>query len=261
MFDPAGSGTEKAFGDAWSIYSEIIPLHQQQFLGWIQPIDLDFFKGKHFLDAGCGIGRNSLWPLEAGAASAYAFDFDKRTVAIARENLKAFPNCAVGFESIYDLKRENEFDVAFCIGVLHHLEHPRKAVENLVRAVKPGGTLILWVYAYEGNESYLMWTNPIRVYLTSKIHPRIVQQLARALTLLLKIYLMFPHRKRYMQFLKQRSFRHMEAMVFDQLIPSISHYYRKEEVIEMVTGLPVDMRHLTHTNDVSWTLVVEKHSR
>jgi len=256
-----GSGTEKTFGDAWSIYSEIIPLHKRQFLRWIQPVDLAFFKGKRFLDAGCGIGRNSLWPLEAGAASAYAFDFDERTVAIAKENLKAFPNCAVGFESIYDLTRANEFDVAFCIGVLHHLAHPRKAVENLVRAVKPGGVLILWVYAYEGNEAYLAWANPVRARLTSKLHPRIVLQIAKALTLLLKIYLLLPQRKRYMRFLKERSFRHMEAMVFDQLIPSISLYYRKEEVIELVAGLPVEIKHLVHTNDVSWTLVVEKRPR
>jgi SAM-dependent methyltransferase len=261
MFDSAVSGTEKTFGDAWSLYSEIIPLHRQQFLGWIQPIDLAFFKGKRFLDAGCGIGRNSLWPLEAGAASAYAFDFDERTVAIARENLKSFPNCAVGFESIYDFKRENDFDVAFCIGVLHHLADPRKAVENLLRAVKPGGTLILWVYAYEGNESYLAWANPVRAWLTSKLHPRIVQQIARALTLLLKFYLLFPQRNRYMRFLKERSFRHMEAMVFDQLIPTISLYYRQQQVIELVEGLPVEIKHLVHSYDVSWTLVVEKHRR
>src|SRR5262249_18640111 len=157
---------------------------------------------------------------------------------------------------IYELTRENEFDVAFCIGVLHHLIDPRKAVENLVRAVKPGGTLILWVYAYEGNESYLVLANPVRAHLTSKLHPRIVQQMATALTLLLKIYLLFPHRKRYMHFLKLRSFRHMEAMVFDQLIPSISVYYRKEEVIELVDGLPVEIKHLVHSNDVSWTLVL-----
>ena len=90
-------GTETKFGYEWDRYREVIPLHRRQFEGWIQPVPLSFFKGKRFLDAGCGIGRNSLWALEAGAASGYAFDYDERTVDVARRNLAAWPNCEVGF--------------------------------------------------------------------------------------------------------------------------------------------------------------------
>ena len=98
-----------------------------------------------------------------------AIDFDERTVAIAADNLKAFSNCEVRYQSIYDLKEIDQFDVVFSIGVIHHLADPKAAVEQSVRAVKPGGILILWVYAREGNERLLRVLNPIRKGITSRL--------------------------------------------------------------------------------------------
>lgn len=253
-------GTEEYFGYEWSIYREIIPLHERQFLGWITPLGLSDFKGKNFLDAGCGIGRNSLWALRAGASAGCAFDFDPRTVAVARENLKAYPNCRVEYASIYEIKFEDEFDISMCIGVLHHLEYPRKAVERLVAATKPGGMLVLWVYAREGNELYLMLFDPVRRHVTSRIPLPATRMISKALTALLKIYLAFPHENSYLKELKARSFRHMEAMVFDQLLPPIAHYLSRDGVLSLVHGLPVDVVNLTHTHGMSWTLVARKKS-
>ncbi len=252
------AGTEKDFGFEWDIYREILPAHKGQFLEWIQPVGLSFFKGKRFLDAGCGIGRNSLWPLQAGAASAVAFDFDERTVRVARENLKVFPQCEVSFRSVYDIAFQDEFDAAFCIGVLHHLARPRAAVENLVRAVKPGGTLILWVYGREGNEGYLLWFNPLRAFVSRFLPLPATRALAKVMTLCLTAYLRLPHRSPYLRQLRGQSFRHNEAIVFDQLLPPIAHYWRKEEALALVEGLPVKLLHLTHTKKMSWTLVLEK---
>lgn len=251
-------GTERKFGYEWDLYREIIPLHRRQFVQWIHPIPLSAFEGKRFLDAGCGIGRNSLWALEAGAESAYAFDFDERTVKVARDNLKTFSNCEVGFESVYDLRRSEEFDIAFCIGVLHHLEHPRKAIENIVRALKPGGTLILWVYAFEGNELYLKLFDPFRKHVTSRIHPALTRLVAKCMTAMLKVYLLLPHKNSYLLELRERSFRHIEAMVFDQLLPHIAHYWRRSEVEGLVEGLPLSDVAITHTHGISWSLTAIK---
>ncbi len=257
-FKPNDSYISKKFGYEWSIYPEIIPSHRDQFSGWISPFTLEAFKGKRFLDAGCGIGRNSLWPLEAGATSAYVFDFDQKTVQVAKNNLKNFPHCQVGFDSIYDVRFVNEFDIAFCIGVIHHLERPKEAVKKLLETVKPNGHLILWVYAREGNERFLLWFDPLRKFVTSHLPVWANLWMARGFTLLLKTYLLFPHRKRYLNLLKTRSFRHMEALVFDQLIPSIAHYWTRHEVLQLADGLPVEVEHLTHTNQLSWTLILKK---
>lgn len=250
--------TEAQFGYEWNVYREIIPLHEEQFLGWIGPVPLQAFKGKRFLDAGCGIGRNSLWPMRAGAASGCALDFDERTVEVARFNLKDYPKCEVRFGSVYEMGFESEFDIVFCIGVLHHLADPRRAVENLARALKPGGTLILWVYAHEGNERYLLWLQPLRHLVTSRLPHRLSRGIAKLMTVGLHFYLLLPHRRRYLRLLRKRSFRHAEAMVFDQLLPSIARYWRKREVLDLVRGLPVEVEHLTHTNGISWTLVAKK---
>jgi SAM-dependent methyltransferase len=249
---------EERFSYAWSVYREVIPLHRKQFLGWISPLTLDDFAGKTFLDAGCGIGRNSLWPLEAGAASALAFDCNEVTVSVARENLSRFPNCRVALRSIYELEDVAAYDIVFSIGVVHHLKHPRPAVERLVRALKPGGTLILWVYAREGNESYLRWVDPLRLWLTSRLPPALGRAAAKALTVLLLAYARLPHRQEYLRLLRERSFRHVEAMVFDQLLPSISNYWTREQTLALIDGLPVRTVHLTHTHGMSWTLVARK---
>lgn len=255
---PLQEGTAHEFGHEWSMYPDIIDLHEKQFEGWITPLATSFFKGKSFLDAGCGIGRNSLWALKAGASSGYAFDFDQRTVAVARENLKQYPHCRVAFQSIYDLDISAEFDVAFCIGVIHHLADPKKAMANLVRSVKPGGTLIIWAYAYEGNERYLFFFDYFRRKFFSRLPVGVSLWLARILTAFLKIYLLLPHRSSYLKMLKTHSFRHLESMVFDQIIPSISKYYHRNEVADLIQGLDVRLETLTHTHGMSWTLVARK---
>lgn len=251
-------GTQHQFGYQWNIYREILPIYKEQFCRWISPIDLSFFKDKTIMDAGCGVGRNSYWPLLEGAKSCYAFDYDQRTVEVAKHNLQQFKNCSVEFSSIYDIGFENNFDVVMCIGVIHHLPDPRKAIENLVRAVKPNGTLILWVYAYEGNERYLKWVNPVRKTITSRLSPSITRLISKLLTVLLKIQLVFPQKKPYMQLLQKMSFRHIESIVFDQLLPTIAHYWKKEEVLQLMADLPLKNLQLQHANGMSWTIIGEK---
>jgi SAM-dependent methyltransferase len=250
-------GTAAEFGEEWSRYPEILPEHRAQFQAWIQPIEVAEFAGKRFLDAGCGTGRNSVWPLEAGAAEAVAFDADPRTVAVARKNLQRFPHCRVEQCSIYDLPHNNEFDIVFCLGVVHHLAEPRRALEKLVKTLKPGGRLIVWVYGREGNGLYLTLVEPFR-RLTSRLPARVTLMVSKLLTVILRASLVLPWKDPYMRFLRGLGFRHTEAIVFDQLLPSIAHYWRRGEVLSLVSGLPLRVDHLTHVRGMSWTLVGTK---
>ncbi|HEY9721558.1 MAG TPA: class I SAM-dependent methyltransferase [Oscillatoriaceae cyanobacterium] len=252
------TGTQHEFGNEWDWYREILPMHEEQFRRWIQPLTPEFFAGKSFLDVGCGVGRNSYWPLKAGASRCLAIDYDERTVAVAKTNLASFENAEVRFQSVYELDLQNELDIAFSIGVIHHLADPRQAVERMVTALKPGGSLILWLYGHEGNERYLAVIDPLRRYVTNKLPPPATRWLARAMTVVLRGYLQLPHRKPYLQLLRQMTFRHLEAIVFDQLIPSIAHYWRKDEVEQLIAGLPLTNVRLTHTNGMSWTVVADK---
>lgn len=251
------TGTASQFGEEWWRYPEILPIHEDQFLAWIQPIAPAFFSGKTFLDAGCGMGRNSYWPLKYGATSGVAFDFDPRTVATARKNLAPFSTCRVEQFSIYDIPYENQFDIVFCVGVLHHLAQPAQAVAQLVKALKPGGTLILWVYGKEGNALVLFFVNAFR-WITRGWSARALIWFSRALTFLMQPFLYAPWKSPYLRFLRGLSFRHREAIVFDQLLPSIAHYWTREEALALVAGFPVHVTNVTHTRGMSWTLVAIK---
>lgn len=253
------TGTQHQFGYEWERFPHIVPIHEEHFKNWIAPFETSGFEGKSFLDAGCGIGRNSYWPLKAGAAKCVAFDFDERTVNVARHNLRAFPQAEVRLKSIYDLTFENEFDIVFCVGVMHHLAHPEKAMANLVKALKPGGTLILWVYGKEGNETYLKVIDPLRKYVTSKLPPRLVLGFSKLLNLALRTVIQFPTKNNYFKLLRKMEWEQTEAIIFDQLIPTIANYWTKEEVRQLGERENLEEMTVTPTLGHSWTLIARKH--
>lgn len=252
------TGTQHQFGYEWDLYPEILPIHQEQFRRWIAPFDESGFVGKTFVDGGCGMGRNAHWAMVAGAVGGLAIDYDERTLAQARRNLAPYPGLEVRHQSLYDLDEPGRFDIAFSIGVIQHLAQPRRAVENLVATLKPGGTLVLWVYAREGNERYLAIVDPMRKHVTSHMPHSLLRLSARALSLPLWAYVRLPHKKEYLRLLREMSLRSLELIVLDQLIPSIAAYWTREETQALVAGLPLENVRLAHTNGMSWTLVAEK---
>jgi SAM-dependent methyltransferase len=96
-------GSSDRFGYEWDVYAEILPEHEEQFRRWTAPLEPQDWQGKDFLDVGCGMGRNSYWPLKYGAAGGVAVDIDERSLESARRNLKPFPGMQVMRVSAYDL--------------------------------------------------------------------------------------------------------------------------------------------------------------
>ena len=80
-------GSPERFGYEWDVYAEILPEHEEQFRRWTAPLEPRDWRGKDFLDVGCGMGRNSYWPLKYGAAGGVAVDIDERSLESARRNL------------------------------------------------------------------------------------------------------------------------------------------------------------------------------
>ena len=155
-------GSPDRFGYEWDAYAEILAEHEEQFRRWTAPLGAEDWRDKEFLDIGCGMGRNSFWPLTYGAAGGVAVDIDDRSLENARRNLKSFPRMTVMRASAYDLPFEDRFDLAFSIGVIHHLEFPEQALNRIVRAVKPGGRVLIWVYGRENNRWLVLVLDPLR---------------------------------------------------------------------------------------------------
>ena len=89
------AGSADRFGYEWDSYDEILPGHEEQFRRWTAPLSPQDWQGKQVLDVGCGMGRNSFWPLTYGAAGGVAVDIDERSLESARRNLRSFPTMQV----------------------------------------------------------------------------------------------------------------------------------------------------------------------
>ena len=252
--------TSKRFGFEWDRYRDFFPHYEKQFLGGIQPLTSSDFEGKDVLDAGCGMGRNSYWAAKYGARSILAVDYSELALASARETLAGLPGTRVERFSLYDLPHQQHFDLCFSIGVIHHLEHPRLAVEKLLQTLRPGGKLVVWLYGYEGNELYLRFFRPLHPLLR-RLPPALVHTLAYLASAPLFLGLKLPVAKsEYLDLVRHFPFRHLHKIVFDQLLPDIAHYYRRHEVEALFAGLDWAKLEIHHNRGYSWTVIGEKES-
>lgn len=253
------AGSPDRFGFSWETYSELLPEHEEQFRCWTAPLGPEDWRGKTFLDAGCGMGRNSFWPLRDGASQCVAIDMDERTLSRARGTLAPFTNAEVRRQSIYEIEEENVFDIAFSIGVVHHLADPAGAVARLARAVRPGGEVLLWLYGREGN-GWIVWLfNPFRKAIFSRTPLPVVHACSWWLTAALWLALrpnfgLSP----YLRQIRGFSFRHLRAIVFDHMIPRIALYYRRAEAIGLLEEAGLTDIRATWTNKMSWTVIGRK---
>ena len=252
--------SQNRFGYEWDKYSWVDENYEVQFRNWTNPMTPDDWKGKRILDVGCGMGRNSYWSMKWGAAGGVAFDYDERSVARAKETLKDFPTSLVLFKSVYEIDWKDEFDIAFSIGVIHHLKDPKLAVKNMVTALKPGGKLLIWVYGYEGNEWIVKYVDPVRKGITSKLPPAVVHFFSYFCSVPLFLFVkIFRGPSGYLQQISNFDFWHIHSIVFDQLIPDVANYWKKDEVLALTQGLPLsDIMVTPPPNNSGWILSANK---
>jgi SAM-dependent methyltransferase len=250
--DPS-RGSPDRFGYEWNEYDEIQPEYETQFRKWTPFLEPRDWSGKTVLDVGCGMGRNSYWPLTYGAASVTAIDVDDRTLASARSTLARFANADVRKASAYDIGFENHFDIAYSIGVIHHLEHPSQALAQMVKAAKPGGRVLVWVYGYENNEWIVRYFDPFRKALFSRLPIGLVHHLSAypsaALWAVLRANLV---RIEYFRLIRTFNFRHLRSIVFDQMLPKIAHYWRRDEVERLLREAGLTDVKTEWVNEMSW---------
>jgi SAM-dependent methyltransferase len=109
----------------------------------------DRLPGQRILEAGCGSGRFTQLALETGA-EVFSFDLSS-AVEAAYDNNKDAPNLHMFQASIYDIPLRREmFDKIFCMGVIQHCPDPRKAFLSLIPFLRPGGEIVIDVYAKNG---------------------------------------------------------------------------------------------------------------
>jgi len=107
--------------------------------------------GKSVLDCGCGNGRWS-YGFEKLGCSVCGFDTSRGGVEYARKHAAGRFDVAniLDIKNLLSLYEESSFDIVWCWGVLHHTGDPKKAFDNIMRFVKPGGILHVYVYGKKG---------------------------------------------------------------------------------------------------------------
>jgi SAM-dependent methyltransferase len=252
-------GSPERFGFEWNEYSELRPEYELQFRRWTTHLQPGDWRGKSFLDVGCGMGRNSFWPLQYGAVRGVSIDIDQLSLNAARRTLSPFPNSTVLEASAYNIPFADEFDIVFAIGVIHHLEYPERALQQMVLAARPGGQVLIWVYGCENNQWIVSFIDPLRKAFFSQLPIRALHHLSLYPTTVLWCALRLGWQQtEYSRLLRGLSFRHVRSIVFDQLLPRTAYYWSRDTVEQLMsnTGL-ADIR-LSWVNETSWSAIGTK---
>ena len=100
--------------------------------------------GDWLLDAGCGGGRHCFGALDRGV-NVIGLDLDPEGLQIARAGIherRARGAGGVLQGNVFSLPfRDNRFDRVVCSEVMEHVHDYRGAVRELVRVLRPGGTM------------------------------------------------------------------------------------------------------------------------
>jgi SAM-dependent methyltransferase len=116
------------------------------------------WRGKRVLEIGCGAGTDSLQFARAGALLT-SIDLTSAAVALTRERLALNDLSAdVRQADIECLPfEEGEFDLVYSWGVLHHTPDTVSTFDEILRVLKPGGSIVIMLYHRHSIVAWRVW--------------------------------------------------------------------------------------------------------
>lgn len=210
--------------DAWHWqWSTFADDNRSLFDEWIAPATIDDFKDKDVLEGGCGGGQHTSF-VAPGAKSVTSVDLNTTDIAKERNAETSNITFVEGDLATVDLGRQ--FDVVFCIGVIHHTDDPDVTFENLYRHLAPGGKMIVWAYSADGNALVRFGVEPLRKLFFSHLPKPALALLSKMITAMLyvpvysiyriSVFEKLPYFEYFKKF-RELSFERNVLNVFDKL--------------------------------------------
>ncbi len=115
------------------------------------PIFADFenWRDKKVLEIGCGIGTDAINFARVGA-SYYGVELSEESLSICKERFRVFGLQGTFYignaENLDGFLSENDFDLIYSFGVVHHSPNPKKIFEQLAKFLKKDGELKVMLY-------------------------------------------------------------------------------------------------------------------
>jgi SAM-dependent methyltransferase len=266
--DKEKAATAENFGWQWQHFTQQDERYVSQFLGWIAPVEPQFFKNKIVLEGGCGKGRHTQLAAKWEAKDIIGVDLSS-AVETAFAATKYVENAHIIQADIYSLPVKPIFDYAFSVGVLHHLPNPRAGFISIASKLRQGGHLSAWVYGAENNEWITRWISPIRNHITSRINQHLLLHLSQIPTTLLYIITKLiygPLNNKpwgakiaqhlfyndYLNALSRFGWREQHTIVFDHLVAPTAFYISREEFEDWWKQIQADDILISWHNRNSW---------
>lgn len=233
------------------------------FSEWIAPNTLQSVEGLRVLEAGCGPGHHTRL---VAPHCAHITAVDLNTADLVSGVAREFDNITAIKADIATMTCDDPFDVVFAVGVVHHTDDPDATVANLKRFVRPGGRLILWVYAKEGNLLARLFVELPRRFVLRYLPRRIIESLAWLLALLIhplvySVYLLplpFLPYYHYMENWRRLSLRRNMMNLFDKLNAPQTQFISAARVQRWAGDPEFTLEHLSHYVGVSWRITLRR---
>lgn len=169
QFAPQSKG-EKEFYEAYRRYRYSTEWHIPQLIASTEP------QGKSVLEIGVGNGADGILFSQSGARYT-GVDLTETALRSARKHFEL-----LGLRGTFQIENaerlsfpDDSFDIIYAYGVLHHTPNPTRAIQEVYRVLRPGGTALIMLYNKHSFNYYIR----IMAYMRLRVLARIISRATR----------------------------------------------------------------------------------